>query len=64
MINLPIYGRNGFCEFCFYKKTFGSAANHSCTSMSPVTGTFSKQPQCNNGESEILDNTSNVLFSV
>ncbi|XP_003486269.1 homeobox protein rough [Bombus vosnesenskii] len=61
MINLPIYGRSGFCEFCFYKKTFGSASSHSCTSTSPVTGTFTK-PQCN--ESEISDSRSNVLFSV
>ena len=60
MINLPIYGRNGFCEFCFYKKTFGSTTNHSCTLMNPVTGTFTKS-QCN--ESEVSDNTPNV-FSV
>ncbi|XP_003249297.2 homeobox protein rough-like [Apis mellifera] len=61
MINLPIYGRNGFCEFCFYKKTFGSTTNHSCASMNSVTGTFTKQ-QCNKGENDI-DNTSNILFS-
>ncbi|KAK1120450.1 hypothetical protein K0M31_012428 [Melipona bicolor] len=58
MINLPIYGRNGFCEFCFYKKTFGSATNHSCTLMNPVTGTFTKS-QCN--ESDVSDNTPNVF---
>ncbi|KOX75469.1 hypothetical protein WN51_12213 [Melipona quadrifasciata] len=58
MINLPIYGRNGFCEFCFYKKTFGSATNHSCTLMNPITGTFTKS-QCN--ESEVSDNTPNVF---
>lgn len=60
-INLPIYGRNGFCEFCFYKKTFGSTTSHSCASMNSVTGTFPKQ-QCNKSENDI-DSTSNILFS-
>ncbi|CAK9832987.1 Homeobox protein rough [Anthophora retusa] len=35
MINLPVYDRNELCEFCFSKKTFGYATNHSCVSMNP-----------------------------
>ncbi|CAL7940249.1 unnamed protein product [Xylocopa violacea] len=64
MINVPIYGRSGFCEFCFYKKTFGSATSHSCISVNSIAENLIKQPQYDNSESEILDSATNVLFSI
>ncbi|XP_031837869.1 homeobox protein rough [Nomia melanderi] len=64
MVNVPIYGRTGFCEFCLYKETFRSAINHSCASTDPVGGTSTKQAQCNSVASEISDNTTNTLSSI
>ncbi|KZC09303.1 PREDICTED: homeobox protein rough [Dufourea novaeangliae] len=65
LVNVPIYGRNGFCEFCFYKETFRSAIDHSCVSMNPVAGTtLAKQAQCNSIVSETSDNISSNTLSV
>ncbi|XP_076670240.1 homeobox protein rough [Andrena cerasifolii] len=64
LVNLPIYGRDGFCELCFYKEPLRSAANHSCVPMNPMSGTLIKQPQYNSSGSETSDNTSNTLPSI
>ncbi|XP_076238328.1 homeobox protein rough [Calliopsis andreniformis] len=63
LLNLPVYGRDGFCEVCFYKETFRSTANHSCASVDSANETLIKQPQYNtaSGSSE---NTPNILSSV
>ncbi|KOC63480.1 Homeobox protein rough [Habropoda laboriosa] len=57
MINIPVYDRNEFCEFCFCKKTFGYATNHSCVSMNPAVGSVTKQPQYNDRENETPGST-------
>ncbi|XP_076652449.1 homeobox protein rough [Halictus rubicundus] len=62
MVNVPIYGRTGFCEFCFYKETFKSAINHSCVSTNSIGGASTKA-QCNSVASETSENT-NTLSSV
>ncbi|XP_076377976.1 homeobox protein rough [Megalopta genalis] len=63
MVNVPIYGRTGFCEFCFYKETFKSAINHSCVSANSIGGASTKAQQCNSVASETSENT-NTLSSV
>ncbi|XP_078042530.1 homeobox protein rough [Augochlora pura] len=62
MVNVPIYGRTGFCEFCFYKETFKSAINHSCVSTNSIGGASTKT-QCSSVASETSENT-NTLSSV
>lgn len=64
VLNLPVDGRNGFCELCFYKKAFGSSVNHSCVAINPVIETLAKQPQCGSNENETSENSSNILFSI
>nr|XP_034176487.1 homeobox protein rough-like [Osmia lignaria] len=64
VLNLPVDGRNGFCELCFYKKAFGSSVSHSCVAINPVIETLSKQPQCGSNENETSENSSNILFSI
>ncbi|XP_043262887.1 homeobox protein rough [Colletes gigas] len=52
LVNLPVYGRDKFCEFCSSKEAFRSAANHLCVSINPANGTFIKQPNYNSSGSE------------
>ncbi|CAK9799040.1 Homeobox protein rough [Anthophora plagiata] len=54
MINLPVYDRNELCEFCFSKKTFGYATEHSCVSMNP---SVAKQRQQKDRENETPGST-------
>ncbi|XP_053978041.1 homeobox protein rough [Hylaeus volcanicus] len=63
LINLPICGKDRYCEFCFYKETFGSAVSHSSVSINPVSGNLIKQPNYDSSGSEKSD-TLNTLLPV
>ncbi|XP_076173318.1 homeobox protein rough [Ptiloglossa arizonensis] len=64
LVHLPIYGRDRFCEICFYKETFKSATNHSYVSINPVSENLINQPYCNNNGNEIPDKSSNTLSPI